>query len=269
MLKCNNCLTHFIQFEKKVNLENFYKEEYWEDFRREDREKSKPEIKNRVIQTINQILLNLVKMTGVQQSRSFSQYTFFKSYLQGNNLFEIGAGEGIGLKFFEKKEFMVSGLEPSIENVKIINKKLKNGKCESGFVEEDMPIKKFDVIIMSHILEHVKNPERVLSDLKNNLSEKGILFIEVPNCETIKELDNSISTQPHIYHFTKRGLEKLVEKMEYEILRIGIFHSNLNSFLDYVKYGVYWIVKKDFFMSSTVQDGSVIRIVLKNKNKIM
>lgn len=134
---------------------------------------------------------------------------------------------------------MVSGLEPSIENVKIINKKLKNGKCESGFVEEDMPIKKFDVIIMSHILEHVKNPERVLSDLKNNLSEKGILFIEVPNCETIKELDNSISTQPHIYHFTKRGLEKLVEKMEYEILRIGIFHSNLNSFLDYVKYGVY------------------------------
>ena len=79
VLKCNNCLTHFIQFEKKVNLENFYKEEYWEDFRREDREKSKPEIKNRVIQTINQILLNLVKMTGVQQSRSFSQYTLFKS----------------------------------------------------------------------------------------------------------------------------------------------------------------------------------------------
>ena len=204
-------------------------------------------------------------MTGVQQSRSFSQYTFFKPYLQGDNLFEIGAGEGIGLKFFEKKGFMVSGLEPSIENVKIINKKLKNSKCELGFIEDNMPIKKFDVIIMSHILEHVINPERVLSNLKNNLSEKGILFIEVPNCETIKELDNSISTQPHIYHFTKYGLEKLVENIGYEILRVGFFHSKLNSFLDYVKYGVCWVIKKDFFMSSTVQDGSVIRIVLKNK----
>ncbi len=121
ILKCNNCLSHFIRFDKKINLENYYNEEYWETFRKnhdgniENKKIILLKIKHRVLQRTFRILLNLVKMTGVNQSRPFSQYAFFKPYLRGHRLFDLGAGEGTGLKFFEKNGFIVSGLEPSIK----------------------------------------------------------------------------------------------------------------------------------------------------------
>lgn len=39
----------------------------------------------------------------------------------------------------------------------------------------------FDVIIMNHVLEHILNPEQTLLNVKNLLTENGVLFVAVPN----------------------------------------------------------------------------------------
>lgn len=131
-----------------------------------------------------------------------------------------------------------------------------------------MPKKEFDVITMSHVLEHVINPGLILSSLKNNLSSDGILFVEVPNCEIKKELMNSIHSHPHTLHFTKLGLENLAKNSEYDILKIEFFYSELNTIFDFIRYSVCWLLKKDFFKLSSSQKGDVIRVILRKKSKI-
>lgn len=123
VIKCNNCLTHFVQFNDTINFEDFYREEYWENFRKNNKNVLKNKensIKKQpgVLQIIFRIFLNLGKIIGVDQSRSLSQFIFFKDHLDGTNLFEIGSGEGAALKFFEQNGFTVSGLEPSKKKFK-------------------------------------------------------------------------------------------------------------------------------------------------------
>ena len=39
----------------------------------------------------------------------------------------------------------------------------------------------FDLITIVHVLEHLDNPRKKISELKNLLSEKGVIYAEVPN----------------------------------------------------------------------------------------
>jgi len=61
---------------------------------------------------------------------------------------------------------------------------------------------------MSHVLEHMINLEDFLEQIKNNLDDDGIFFIEVPNAEHKLTLDASINKNPHVYHFSKIALSK-------------------------------------------------------------
>ena len=44
--------------------------------------------------------------------------------------------------------------------------------------------KKFDYIIFSHVIEHLKNPIKVLKKLRGILKKNGILLIETPNFDS-------------------------------------------------------------------------------------
>ena len=135
----------------------------------------------------------IIEHTGVRKSLSHSQFRFTERYIEGKNLLEIGSGEGFVIELFEKKGFNVNGIEASKDNLRLIKKKLRTGECKTGFAE-DLPDydKKFDVIIMSHVLEHLINCRLVISSLRELLTEDGIIFIEVPNCEDVIELKHSV-----------------------------------------------------------------------------
>jgi 2-polyprenyl-3-methyl-5-hydroxy-6-metoxy-1,4-benzoquinol methylase len=47
--------------------------------------------------------------------------------------------------------------------------------------------KKFDVILLLHVLEHLRNPEEVLSKLKDFLNPDGLIIIGLPNISNIHE----------------------------------------------------------------------------------
>jgi len=43
--------------------------------------------------------------------------------------------------------------------------------------------KKFDVITLFHVLEHIKNPVKTLADLRTYLKADGTLIVEIPNAD--------------------------------------------------------------------------------------
>ena len=74
----------------------------------------------------------------------------------------------------------------------------------------------YHVVVLSHILEHLKSPLKLLKDLKNMLCEDGILFIEVPNKDFVYKARN----EPHLIFFVPGTLVRLVEGVGYEVLKV-------------------------------------------------
>lgn len=87
---------------------------------------------------------------------------------------------------------------------------------------------KFDLIVGSHWLEHVvPDIGPVVEHLKSDLSQNGILFIEVPNCED-EYWRADIGDVPHIHFFTPTSLKRLFEEFGFVTLRIGTFGETVS-----------------------------------------
>ena len=213
---CKNCNLYINGNSKEeVNekVSNMYKESYWNERNSE--------------MSINSEYTD-VDSQGKRRNW-VSQFSYTKPYINGNNLLEIGVGAGQSIFWFEEEGFNVEGIEPDGRNVSMINKKLTNGKVIESSVEEFSNNEVFDLIWMSHVLEHLVEPIKFLKKIQNNLKKDSIFFIEVPNCEYQPMLKNSIEKNPHLFHFTKKSLSKLVESIGYEIVSCDVFRPATKS----------------------------------------
>lgn len=192
-----------------------------------------------------------------------SQLLYSKEHIDGKNLLEIGVGAGQSILWFEDEGFDVKGIEPDGRNVSMINRKLKKGKVIESSVEDFSTDECFDIIWMSHVLEHLIEPDIFLKKIKKNLKKNGVFFIEVPNCEYKPMLESSIQKNPHLFHFTKNSLSKLVENVGYRILTCDVFRPATKS------EGIKQKILKNSFpyyprIVTDVHSGRDLRIILKN-----
>lgn len=128
-------------------------------------------------------------------------------------LLDYGCGNGDFLKYISKKGIKVTGVEKSNNAKKICRSKgLKVFSTIKEFRD-----KKFDVITLWHVLEHVFSPPNTISSLARILSDGGILIIAIPNIQSIdSQVFRSewagLDVPRHIWHFTPKGLIDLLSK---------------------------------------------------------
>ena len=147
-----------------------------------------------------------------------SWYSYFKPFLKKEaNILDIGSGTGISCILLEKKGYDVIGVDPDPRNAELINSKLKKGKCINSFFENLELEEKVDVIWVTHVIEHLDQPEILLKKCKEWLNPDGIICIAVPDCENPVMLKSSLTNPYHIFHFTKNSLNQLFKKIEFEI----------------------------------------------------
>ncbi|MDD4216137.1 MAG: class I SAM-dependent methyltransferase [Bacteroidales bacterium] len=127
---------------------------------------------------------------------------------------EIGCGAGGILEVFRSKGHEVLGFDLGDEYLNYgkdkYNLNLKKGEITN--LEADF---KPDLIIYSHVFEHMLDINNEISLIKDKLVEKGLVYIEVPGLNYIhstydmnflKFLQNA-----HTYHFTKKSLTTIFE----------------------------------------------------------
>ena len=103
------------------------------------------------------------------------------------SVLDLGLGHGITANSFSKYFTDYTILEGSQE---IINKYRKDYPENTAnivdiFFENFDTDKRYDLIIMGFILEHVENPIQIMSQYKNILGEKGNMILSVPNAEAM------------------------------------------------------------------------------------
>ncbi len=106
-------------------------------------------------------------------------------------------------KFGSKAQFF--GYDILLKNIP------ENGRFYNNLDELINSGKKFDVIIINYVLEHVLEPRQLLASLaKSLLAEGGRLIIEVPNISFLMPADLSPTHIQHTNYFTPATLTNLI-----------------------------------------------------------
>lgn len=82
--------------------------------------------------------------------------------------------------------------------------------------KEKITEKNFDLITIVHVLEHLDKPIDHLKKLKNNLSENGVIYAEVPNLYGFP-----LSDEAHNIAFTDYSLFKMFQSAGFQIIDYG------------------------------------------------
>jgi len=81
-----------------------------------------------------------------------------------------------------------------------------------------------DLIVMSHVLEHVTNPIKFLSDATQCLRKGGALFIEVP----CRDYEHKSQDEPHLLFFDKEPMQGLLGQLGFNNISLSYHGVRLN-----------------------------------------
>ena len=108
----------------------------------------------------------------------------------GSSVLDVACGSGIFCRLLKKKRPAcdVTGIDFSDYIIARNKEEDKNSdikylQCD---IRKKMPFnKKFDVIVMSEIIEHFKQPEKILENVIGSLKKGGLLFANCPHDEDV------------------------------------------------------------------------------------
>lgn len=133
---------------------------------------------------------------------------------RGTRVLEIGAGGGWNLRPFQQAGAEVLGIDYSPSLVEL-------GRQEGIPMREgglETIAGRYDVIILSHILEHFLDPISALKQIAQHLAERGLIYVEVPNILnfTMGQLQSA-----HTCYFSPRTLRHTLENCGMQLLAVG------------------------------------------------
>jgi len=151
-------------------------------------------------------------------------------FVSSGKLLDVGSGGGALIEEANKVGFQAEGLEPSLPAVKLCTR--KGLKVKRGFFE-NVRYKNnyFDIIILSHVLEHVSDTNIFLSKVHKILKGKGYVFLCQTNYTgTIPKILGKFwegwVTGQHLVHFSPGGMKYILGKNKFKLIRIDLISSN-------------------------------------------
>lgn len=175
---------------------------------------------------------------------------------------DSGCGDGRLTPKFEPYFDFITLLDPDAKRIKIAKNLIKKEKFIDKVEFEVIPLEsinynnKFDVILCSHVLQHVytDNVSIILKNIKNALKTNGLFFITTCNSlknddyytkqylknshliekvitkEEFNYLINKNNVLP-IHYFTKKNITNLLNNLEFNILDFKTFHLKRDMYI--------------------------------------
>ena len=164
---------------------------------------------------------------------------------------DVGCGNGSELALpLARRGFEVTGIDihgPSIEHARQLGVDVTNLSYVCGRVEE-LKSPPYDVVILSEVLEHLREPRSLLLAAIEHLNKNGIIIVTVPNGYGEFEIDSWLfrvfrlqrivdalagnskkviaatdnHESGHVQFFTRRQLRRLFDECSLSVAREGV-----------------------------------------------
>jgi 2-polyprenyl-3-methyl-5-hydroxy-6-metoxy-1,4-benzoquinol methylase len=100
-------------------------------------------------------------------------------------ILEVGCGEGFVLSAAKARGLKIEGVDYQAMPVERFNPNCldqMHAEAPASFLENVIETgRTYDVVILQNVLEHVRDPENLLSSIKSALKSGGLLLVQVPN----------------------------------------------------------------------------------------
>lgn len=150
------------------------------------------------------------------------KYKLIQSLNTNKSLLDYGCGTGHFLNKVHKEQWKICGVEPNSNAQHNIESNIK--KYIHTSLSDISPKKKFGVITLWHVLEHVHELNETLNELKKRLDKNGKLIIAVPNPNSFdatyfKKHWAAYDVPRHLYHFTQGSMKSLIRQHGLRIVK--------------------------------------------------
>jgi 2-polyprenyl-3-methyl-5-hydroxy-6-metoxy-1,4-benzoquinol methylase len=147
-----------------------------------------------------------------------------QKFITTGTLLDIGSGKGHALSVLREAGFKVQGIEPNATTAQFARQEYGLDVIQGVLLEDSFREGSFDVVTMSHLIEHLPSPNRELQKVHRILRTGGYLFIETPRIDSLsfhllgKRWRQFIPD--HYYFFTFRTIQSLLEQRGFAVLEM-------------------------------------------------
>lgn len=139
-------------------------------------------------------------------------------------ILDIGSGLCVFLAEMKKLGYHCTCIDPDQSSVEHAIENAKVDDAFTGSVENFSSHKKFDVVTLNKVLEHVENPLGMLLKAKELLEKEGHVYLELPDADGALKLGGIIDREEfyieHLTVFNPKSMAVLIEKAGLNICEI-------------------------------------------------
>jgi glycosyltransferase involved in cell wall biosynthesis len=169
----------------------------------------------------------------IKDSRYSSHHWIVKLAGTNNRILDVACGEGYLAKNLKENGNTVCGVdvlkEPALRDVFDAYYAMDLDSTHSS-IKDRLGDRKFDVIVLGDILEHLKHGQQLLRDCADLLAPNGCMIISLPNVANLhvrlqvlfgrfNYTDRGILDKTHLRFYTLRTARKFIEDQNLSIVR--------------------------------------------------
>lgn len=175
--------------------------------------------------------------TALQHVDESSHYgRLLKEVGHNKSVLELGCSTGFLAEIMTKQQgCQVTGVEIDPECAEVARTKCKQAICadlDNCDLQKVLPKERFDVILCADVLEHLRDPARLLRSLREWLTDDGYVIASIPNVAhgsvRLALLQGQFPYRPmgllddtHIKFFTRALIEETFESAGYKVSLLG------------------------------------------------
>ncbi|MCP9787669.1 methyltransferase domain-containing protein [Cyanobium sp. Maggiore-St4-Cus] len=164
----------------------------------------------------------------------------FSPHCSGSRLLDIGCSSGYFLSIAAQEGLDAFGIEPNAQEARYA---VTNGIKVIGSTIDDLSPDEqgFDVISLWDVLEHIREPVSYVANLRNLLSNKGLVFVQVPTSDSLaarilRDDCNMFDGIEHLTLFSSRSLDIAFDKAGFSCLVKQSVISEVHAIRNYLSY---------------------------------
>ncbi|RPI24731.1 MAG: class I SAM-dependent methyltransferase [Acidobacteria bacterium] len=177
----------------------------------------------------------------LQKSRSWRKETekvgLIEQFKTGGRILDVGCADARFLLALDGNRWDRTGVELSEPTVALVSEVFPKLTLIAGDIYSPrLTPSSFDVVTFWHVLEHLPEPEKVLRRVKELLRPGGLVFISLPNLDSLQALwfrrfwYGFDDVPRHLHHFSPRSLQRILSEAGLEFLHGPLFFSRIVNF---------------------------------------